>query len=156
LLKFKVKEVFGDCSSTDKISVYDVCDIAFVFRPNLLEKKYVNCAGMSRVFFSRCRLQNNGGQVQSPFEYSPCESFPSRMCFFVLEVKHNLERMLNDPKQFQVCQKMHSMKCSLECCYYFCFCMRGSTAVIVFLRRNHMEKLFDCDLSWSSSQRSSN
>jgi hypothetical protein len=51
LLKCKVKEVFEDCSSTDKISVYDVCDMAFVFHPDLLEKKYVNCAGMSRVFF---------------------------------------------------------------------------------------------------------
>jgi hypothetical protein len=70
---------------------------------------------------------------------------------FVLEVKHNFEKTLNDLKQFQVCRKMHSMECPLECWYYFCFSMRGSTAVIVFLCRNHTEKLFHCDLSWSSS-----
>lgn len=29
--------------------------------------------------------------------------------------------------------------------------MRGSTAFSVLLRRNHTEKLFHCDLSWSSS-----
>jgi len=84
LLQCQLNEVFEDCVSVRVISVDDIHDIAFVFHPNVLEKNlFVNCTGMSRVYFSRYCIQRNGGfsvcdhQVMSPFLYSPCESYPS-------------------------------------------------------------------------------
>jgi len=156
LLKCGLKEVFEDCDAVSVISVHNVRDIAFVFHPDALEKKYVNCAGMTRVFFSRYHILRNGEfascnvQVLSPFSYSPCESYPSRIWFFLLEVKLNVERMLHDTKQFQPCRKMVPIKCSLECWCYFCFCMRGSGAVVNYFRQNYTEKRFHSDLSLSS------
>jgi hypothetical protein len=156
VLKCRLMEVFEDCGSVSTISASNVHDIAFVFHPDVLETKFANCAGMSRVFFTRYRIKRNGEfatcgvQPLSPFSYSPCEPYPSRIWYFLLEVKHNVERMLNNTKQYQPCRKMFPMKCSVECWYYFCFSMRGSNAVVNYFRRNYTEKLCHCDLSLSS------
>jgi hypothetical protein len=148
--------VFEDCVAVSIISVHSVQDVAFVFHPDVLERKYVNCAGMTRVFYTRYRIQRGGVidvcnvQSLSPFSYSPCESYPSCIWFFLLEVKHNVEKLLNDTKQFQPCHKMFTMKCSVECWQYFCFSMRGCNAVVNYFQWNYMEKLFHCNLSLSS------
>jgi hypothetical protein len=90
LLKCRLNEVFEDCIGVSVISINDVHDIAFVFHLDVLEKKFVNCAGMSRVYFSRYCIQRNGEfstcdhQVMSPFLYSPCESYPSWITDVVL------------------------------------------------------------------------
>jgi len=60
LVKSRVKEVVEDCASIDTINVGDIIDVAFVFHANTLEKEYVNCAGMSRVFFTCYQLINGG------------------------------------------------------------------------------------------------
>jgi hypothetical protein len=148
--------VFEDCSSLVPISIYAIRDLAFVFHAVTLEKKLVNCAGMTRVFFTRYRLLGNRRveavdcQVHSPFSSTYVESYPSRMWYFLLEVKHVVEKMLNDPKQYQLCRKMSIVKCSYECWQYFRHCMMNSNAIFINFRRKQTDKLFHCDLSLSS------
>jgi hypothetical protein len=60
LVKCRVKEVVEDCASIDTINVSEIIDVAFVFHANTLEKEYVNCAGMSRSFFTHYQLINGG------------------------------------------------------------------------------------------------
>jgi hypothetical protein len=52
LLKCRIKEVFEVCSPLVTIKIRDIHDIAFVFHADKLEKEYVNCAGMKRVFYT--------------------------------------------------------------------------------------------------------
>jgi hypothetical protein len=35
-------------------------DLAFVFHADMLEKQYVNCAGMTRVYFTRYHFHHDG------------------------------------------------------------------------------------------------
>jgi hypothetical protein len=156
LFKCRVKEAFEDCRTLALINVRDVKDLAFVFHADTLEKQYVNCAGMTRVYFTRYRFHHDGRpelidcRVHAPFSSTYVESYPSRIWFFLLEVKHVMEKMLNDAKQFQPCRKMTTMKCSLECWHYFTQCMCSSDAVFSHYRRNHTDKFLHCDLSLSS------
>jgi hypothetical protein len=60
-----------------------------------------------------------------------------------------MEKMLNDAKQFQPCQKMTSMKCSLECWNNFTHCMCSSDAVFAHFCCNRTDKFLHCDLSLS-------
>jgi len=53
LLKCRIKEVFDDCSSLLVINIFDIHDLAFMFHATTLEKHFVNCAGMTHVFFTR-------------------------------------------------------------------------------------------------------
>jgi hypothetical protein len=109
VVKCRIKEVFEDCSSVVVINIYAIRNLAFVFHAVTLEKKLVNCAGMTRVFFTQyCLLGNHRLEavdchVHSPFSSTYVESYPSQMWYFLLEVKHAVEKMLNDPKQYQLC-----------------------------------------------------
>ncbi len=154
LVKCQVKEVF-ELASTVTLHVCYIVDLAFVFHAVTLEKQFLNCAGMERVFFIRYRFQDNRFSVvqvhqHSPFSKAYAESYPSRMWHFVIEVKYTMEKMLNDPKQYQPCRKMATLKCSLECWQYFCHCMLNSNASYVNFLRKHTEKHMHCDLSLSS------
>jgi hypothetical protein len=157
VLKCRIKEVCEMCSELCDISINDITDIAFVFHVDTLQRDFMNCAGMSRVYFTRYRCRRDGtlsyfhGQMHSPFSMSTIESFPSRMWFFIMDVKANVEKMLNDTKQYQSCRKMVTMKCSLESWLFFCFMMTNSGAVIVNFNRRCTEKNLHCDLSLSSS-----
>jgi hypothetical protein len=158
LVKCRVKEVCEICSvSSASISVNDVVDLAFVFHADTLEKEYVNCAGMIRVFFTRYRCQRDGRLVlvtehaHAPFSRYAMESFPSRIWFFILDVKHTVEKMFSDTRQYQCCRKMEQLKCSLECWLFFCFVMNNSGAVVVHFNRRYTEKHLYCDLSLCSA-----
>jgi hypothetical protein len=79
-----------------------IVDIAFVFHAKTQEKEFINCAGMTRVYFTRYTYQPDGRLLyinnhnHSPFSLTAIESFPSRTWYFILEVKHNVEKMFND------------------------------------------------------------
>jgi hypothetical protein len=68
----------------------------------------------------------------------------------VLEVKERLEKLLNDPKQYQSCRKMVMFKYSLESWNFFRICMRNSDVVVVRLQWRYTSKRLHCDLSLSS------
>jgi hypothetical protein len=80
----------------------------------------MNCAGMIRVYFTRYCCQHDGSltyvnkHVHAPFSLNTIESFPSRMWFFILDMKHAVEKMFSDTRQYQSCKKMEQLKCSLE------------------------------------------
>jgi hypothetical protein len=98
LLKCRIKEVFDDCSSLLVINIFDIHDLAFMFHATTLEKHFVNCAGMTHVFFTRyCLLGSQrvvlvDYHIHSPFSNSYVESYPSRMWYFLLKVKHTVEK----------------------------------------------------------------
>jgi hypothetical protein len=111
---------------------------------------------MSRVFYVRYRLINGqlsaiDSRLHLPFSRVCVESYPSRLWYFILEVKSKVEKLLHDTKQFQCCKKMTMMACTQECWNYLHFCMANSDAVFSNFRRNHTEKNVHCDLSLSSS-----
>jgi hypothetical protein len=156
LLKCRIKEVVEDHSLRSLISIYQVQDLAFVFHRDILEKRYNNCFGMMHVYFTRFHLQcgrfvNVDCHLHIPFSATCIECYPSRIWFFILEVKGNMEKLLNDKKQYQICRKMIPMKCSLECWNYFCSRMRNSDAIFFHFNRKHTDKLLHGDLSLSSS-----
>ena len=144
VLRCQIKEVFEDCTTSSAVSVVVVKDVAFVFHPDTLEKHHLNSRGMIRVYFTRFRLNQDSTfscvniHNHYPFSRVCCESYPSKICFFILEVKGNLEKVLNDAKWFQPCRKMTMMKCSLECWYNFCLCMMNSGAIFFsFFTKSH-------------------
>ena len=157
VLRCHIKEVFEDCTTSSAVSIVDVKDVAFVFHPDTLEKHHVSCHGMIRVYFTCFHLNQDSTfsyvniHNHYPFSSVCCESYPSRIWFFILEVKGNLEKVLNDAKQFQPCRKMTMMKCSLECWYYFCLCMMNSGATFFHFSRNHTDNFFHYDLTLSST-----
>jgi hypothetical protein len=155
VLKCRLKEVVEDCSTIGAINACDVRDIAFVF--HVKENDFVNCAGMSRVFYTRYRLQNGvlsaiDYNLFLPFSRVCVESYPSRLWYFILVVKSVVDKLFHDPKQYQSCKKMAVMACSFECWTYLCFCFANSDAAFFSLTRNHTEKNIHCDLSLSSSR----
>jgi hypothetical protein len=156
LLKCRIQEVFEVCSSLATINIRDIHDLAFVFHADKIEKEYVNCAGMKRVFYTRYRCHADGTfvlvdcRIHIPFSNLYIESYPCRIWHFILHVKQSVEKLLNDAKQYQACRKMVVMKCSLECWHYFRRAMNNSNAIFAVFRRNHTEKQFHCDLMLSS------
>jgi hypothetical protein len=129
----------------------DDMDIAFVFHADTLEKEFFTCAGMTRVYFTRYKYQPYSRLLyinhhnHSPLSLTTMESFPSRMWYFILEVKLNVEKMFNNTKQYQSCKKMVQMKGSLESWFFFCFVMTNFGAVIVNYNRCYTEKKRYCD-----------
>lgn len=80
LLKCHVKEVFEVFSPLVNIKIGDIHNIAFVFHANAFEQKYVNCAGMKRVFYIHYWLHSDGEfdcQIHIPFLNFYFESYPS-------------------------------------------------------------------------------
>jgi hypothetical protein len=102
------------------------------------------------------RLVKVDCQMHIPFSTTCIESYPLRIWFFIMEVKGNMEKVLNDIKQYQICQKMIIMKCSLECWSYLCSCLRSSDAVFFSFDRKHADKFLHCHLSLSSSSTKNN
>jgi hypothetical protein len=157
LLKCRSKEVCELRSEMAAINTNGIVDIAFIFHADTLEKEFINCAGMNRVYFTCYQYQPDGRlsyinrHAHSPFSLTTIESFPSRMWHFILDVKHNVEKMFNDTKQYHSCKKMVQMKCSLESWHFFCFLMTNSGAVVVNYHQCYTERNLYCDLSLGSS-----
>jgi hypothetical protein len=111
---------------------------------------------MSRVYYTRYsyHVDNRVTLVtrwqHSPFSNYVLDSVPSRIWYFILDIKQAVEKHLNDPKQYQACKKMLMLKCSLETWHYISAHMLNSSAVLVYLMRNHTWKHMHCDLALSS------
>lgn len=133
-----------------------VQDIAFVFHINDLEYNLPNCAGMSRVFYTRYSYDESNRLIDVdcrnhfPFSTAVLEPYPSRIWYAILEVKHNVEKMLNDPKQYQPCRKMLLVHFSLEAWSYLFVNLVNSGAIVAQYVRNNTEKFMHCDLGLSS------
>ncbi len=137
------------------IHVSSIIDVAFIFHANALEKEFVNCAGMSRLFYTHYRIINGrllaiDHRLHFPFSRVCGESFPSWLWYVILEVKSKIEKLLHDTKQFQCCKKL-VMTCTQECWNYLHFCMAISDAVFFNYCRNYTEKNVHPGLSLSSS-----
>jgi hypothetical protein len=108
ILECKVIELHP---SLESIVWYDdVVDVAFVFRPEVLEKVWTDVAGMSRVFFTR-----------SPTNICHCpvyESFPCRLWYSLLHVKEIVNKMLSSRRQMQMCKATTTTTFSLEAWRY--------------------------------------
>jgi hypothetical protein len=85
IFKCKLTEVHKVLSSTSEIHVNAVKDIAIVFHLDVLEHELPNCAGMSRVFYTRYhydignRLVSVDCHHHFPFSNIISESFSSRI-----------------------------------------------------------------------------
>jgi hypothetical protein len=85
IFKCKLTEVHEVLSSTSETHVNAVKDIAIVFHLDVLEHELPNCAGMSRVFYTRYhydignRLVSVDCHHHFPFSNIISESFPSRI-----------------------------------------------------------------------------
>jgi hypothetical protein len=133
-----------------------VQDIAFVFHINDLEYNLPNCAGMSRVFYTRYRYDDSNRlhevdcRHHSAFSTAVLEPYPSRIWYSILEVKQNVEKLLNDPKQYQPCRKMLLAHFSLEAWSYLFVNLVNSGAIVAQYVRNNTKKYMHCDLGLSS------
>jgi hypothetical protein len=128
----------------------------FIFHVKALDNEFVNCAGMSRVFYTCYRLLNGTLSaidhcVFLPFSRVCVESYPSRVWYFILEVKSVVDKLFHDPMQYQSCKKMAVMACSFECQSYLRLCFINSDAAFFTSTCNPTEKNIHCDLSLSSS-----
>jgi hypothetical protein len=61
LLKCQIKEVCELHSAMVETKINDIIDIAFIFHADTLEKEFINCAGMTRVYFTRYQYLHGGG-----------------------------------------------------------------------------------------------
>ena len=59
VVKCAIKEVTKQANSFTTIQLSCIVDVAFVFHPHDLEYKWVDCAGMKSVFFTRYELDSN-------------------------------------------------------------------------------------------------
>jgi hypothetical protein len=125
VLKCRLTEVIEVRSSLTTIDVNAVIDIAFVFHSNTLEHEYPNCAGMHRVFYTRYHYNTRDVLVavdcrlHFPFSRIVLDSYPSRIWYSILELKQNIEKLLNDAKQYQMCKKMILISFSLESWHFY-------------------------------------
>jgi hypothetical protein len=155
-LKCRLTEVLEVRSSSSTINVNAVKDIAFVFHINVVEHEYPNCAGMSRVFYTRYQYNDRDvlvvvdSRVHCPFSCVVLDSYTTRIWYSILDVKRNVEKMLNDAKQYQLCKKMALISFSLESWYFLCSNLVNSGASVVNLQRRHTGKRMHCDLTLSS------
>jgi hypothetical protein len=156
VVKCRLEEVFEVRSSLSTINHSLVKDIAFVFHFNVLEYDLPNCAGMSRVFYTRFhydrsnRLQEVDCRHHSPFSTVVLDSYPSRIWFSIMEVKEKIEKLLNDPKQYQMCKKMVPLNLSLESWSYLSTNLVNSGPVVARYVRSNTKKYMHCDLGLSS------
>jgi hypothetical protein len=84
LLKCRVQELSKDVSSV--ICHDDVMDIAFVFSADILEELWVDVAGMTCVFFTRC-------ENHRPFSPEIADSYPSRIWFTILGLQEKFRKV---------------------------------------------------------------
>jgi hypothetical protein len=156
VLKCRLKEVLEVRSSSCMIHKNVVQDIAFVFHINDLEYNLPNCAGMSRVFYTRYSYDESNRLIDVdcrnhfPFSTAVLEPYPSRIWYAILEVKHNVEKMLNDPKQYQPCKKMLLVHFSLEAWSYLFVNLVNSGTIVAPYVCNNTKKIMHCDLGLSS------
>jgi hypothetical protein len=145
--KCQFTEVHEVSSSISTIHVNAVKDVAFVFHPDVLEYEIPNCAGMSRVFYTRYqyddedRLVKVDSRCHSSFSNVSSESFPSRIWNSILDIKEKVEKCLNDPKQYQLCKKTVIFKLSLESWNYIFMNFVNSGAVVAYLCRNNTQNI---------------
>jgi len=108
LKKCRPMEVSELSYSSSKIMVDLVKDLSFVFHANMLEEELLNCAGMSRVYYTRYSYHVNNRVTlitqwpHSPFLNYVLDSFPSCIWYSILDIKQVVEKQLNDPKQYNV------------------------------------------------------
>ena len=108
LKKCRPMEVSELSYSSSKIMVDLVKDLSFVFHANMLEEELLNCAGMSRVYYTRYsyHVHNRVTLItqwpHSPFLNYVLDSFPSCIWYSILDIKQVVEKQLNDPKQYNV------------------------------------------------------
>ncbi len=154
--KCRLLEVSEVSYTSSAITADLVKDISFVFHIDTLHEELPNCAGMSRVFFTRFKYYAANSmasvlrQNHCPFSSYVADSFPSRIWHSLLDIKQTVEKQLNDTKQYQACKKMIVLKCSLEVWQYILRHMVNTGAVLAQFQRNFTRKQLNCDLSLSS------
>jgi hypothetical protein len=111
VLKCRLTEVYELSSSFSTIDSNLVMDLAFVFHIDALEYDVLNCAGMSRVFYTRYRYDDANQLVQvychqhTPFSNIISKSFPSYIWNSILDVKEKVQKCLNEHQFFSYCWK---------------------------------------------------
>ena len=121
------------------------------------EKEFINCAGMTRFYFTHYQYLHGGGllyinnHTHLPLSVNTIESLPSKMWYFTLEVKPHVEKMFDDAKQYQSCKKMVQMKCSLESWPFFALQWLILVLLFLIITENIQKKNHYCDLSLMSS-----
>jgi len=79
--------------------------------------------------------------LPSPFSCIVLESYPSRTWYIILDLKQNIEKLLNDTKQYQLYKTMIQLSFSLESWYFICTNLVNSGASFFhFTMKKHWEK----------------
>jgi len=141
LLKCKVVELSPSTSSV--INNDNVVEVAFVFSAEMLEEMWVNCAGMTQVFFTR---QPN----HCPFSVVVSESYPRRIWFSIIGLQDKLRKLLSYKRQFQLCQRNTTDSLPLECWLYFLRRLSEHVTPHYFEKKVTQVQHF-CDLSMIST-----
>ncbi len=153
----KIVEVTERVLSISEISTNLVTDLAFVFHADTLENNLVDCAGMSRVFYTRYKYDCNDNLMKlrpcqvAPFSrFGLYDSYPCRIWHSVLDVKDLMRKALNDRRQFQGLRKSVSVRLPLESWYYLLHRFHVCRPIFVEYSRSQTEKRMHCNLSLSS------
>jgi hypothetical protein len=107
-----LKEVTERVLSASVHQPVNVIDIAFVFHADMFETEFLDCAIMARVFYTRCcfnaedKLCLVDCRRFKPFNSSLCKSYASSIWWSGLDLKEYVSKLLNDPKQYQICKKI--------------------------------------------------
>jgi hypothetical protein len=151
--KCRVREVTKVWSNVIELNASCLQDIAFVFHVEDLEKRYINCAGMKSVFFTRFELHVHGTlhevryQSHQPFNTSLVrECYPSRIWHSLIYLKDRMAMLMNKRRQQQVCRNSVSVFFSLESWQYLC---RQYASVVepVLYQKAQSKPYYFCDLS---------
>jgi hypothetical protein len=133
-----ITECFDISSAVSILLIADIQDIAWVFHIDTLEHYWVNCAGMSRVFYVQYRYDQdlNWSKVlrndHSPFSTASSQSYPSRIWFSVLNIIKRFHLLMSDKRQLQFLRRTDTTFFPMESwCYisralfapgnHFCF-----------------------------------
>ena len=138
------------------IGTANVADIAFVFHADMFESEFLDCAGMSKVFFTIYQYNHNDELIQvdcrwfNQLQNLACESYPSRMWWSIMDLKDHMAKLLSDSKQYQICKKSVILKYSAESWHYLLRSIEMFNPVYFEFKRNCTRKCLHRNLTISS------
>jgi hypothetical protein len=129
-----------------------IVDIAFVFHAYDFQNTWVNCSGMSSVFFTRYELDIHGClheveySMHAPFSGNQVDGYSSHIWHSVMYLKEKMTSIMGKQTQLQLCQNSASIFFTLESWVYICQQL-DAAAPLVHFTKCHSKPLTFSDLS---------
>jgi hypothetical protein len=128
LQRCKAVELEPSLASTNVIHHDDVVEVVFIFSAEFLEDVWVDFAGITNVYFTRC-------MNHKPFSLQVSESYPSRIWSGVFSLQEKVKKMMSNRRQQQLCQKSSILFLSLDCWSYIVRRLSSVVVPLSFLKR---------------------